>query len=40
MTSMKPTTETILGMYPGPTIEVNEGDQLVVNVFNEVPDPM
>lgn len=27
-----------LGMYPGPTIEVNEGDRIVVNVTNNMPN--
>ena len=25
-------------MYPGPTIEVNQGDRLIVNVHNNLPN--
>jgi FtsP/CotA-like multicopper oxidase with cupredoxin domain len=28
----------ILGQFPGPLIEVNSGDELVVNVFNQLPN--
>ncbi|CAI2177189.1 14738_t:CDS:10 [Funneliformis geosporum] len=30
---------TINGQYPGPTIEVNKGDRIVMNIRNELEDP-
>ena len=27
-----------LGQFPGPLVEVNSGDELVVNVFNQLPN--
>ncbi|CAE6458335.1 unnamed protein product, partial [Rhizoctonia solani] len=29
--------DTHLGQYPGPTIEANEGDTIIVNVKNKIP---
>jgi FtsP/CotA-like multicopper oxidase with cupredoxin domain len=30
---------TINGQYPGPTIEVNKGDRVIINVHNELGEP-
>lgn len=30
---------SLKGMYPGPTIEVNEGDRVVVRVINRLAKP-
>src|ERR1700733_11308616 len=30
---------TINGQFPGPTIEVNKGDRIVINIHNELGEP-